>query len=97
VEDQHPLAKSLVMLALGMPLLADVVRGREPDHGLFSPEPADQAQVELVSLEDVGLTVEAGLCGGGAGPDPPAVTQADHLLGVPPAPDRSGCPPRNSA
>jgi len=89
--------RPLIVLALGMPLPADAVCESEPDHGLFPPEPADQAQVPLVSLKDVGLAVEAWLCGCGTGPDPPAVTQADHLIRVLPAPHRLGCAPRKSA
>ncbi len=51
----------------------------------------------LVGLKDVGLAVEAWLCGCATGPNPPAVTQADHLLWVLSAPDRFRCTARKSA
>jgi hypothetical protein len=64
MEDAHSPAEFLVVLAVLVPLPADVICEREPDHDLFTAEPADQAQVLFVGLEDAGLVIEAWLDGG---------------------------------
>jgi hypothetical protein len=91
VEDTHPPPELFVVLALSMPLPADVLCGGESEHHLFPPEPADQPQVLLVGLKDVRLVVEAWLGGYGGRSDPAPVAQAYDLLRVCLAPDRLGC------
>jgi hypothetical protein len=85
------------MMVLGMPLPTDAVREGKTDHDLVPPEPADQAEMPPMGLKDVRLVVEARLRSGGARPDPPAVSQADHPLRGLPTPDRLRCAPRKGA
>lgn len=62
VEDVHPPAEILVMLTELTPLLADVLREREPDHGFIASQPADQAQMLFVRCDRLPISPPVRLC-----------------------------------
>jgi hypothetical protein len=55
VESSHPLAEVRVVIALLVPSPTDVVSDCEHVRGGVPAEPADQAKVPLVGIEDFGV------------------------------------------
>jgi hypothetical protein len=93
VESGHPLAEVRIVLALLVPSPADVIGDREHVRSGVPAEPADQAKVSLMGMEDLRVFAQDRLIVFGKGRYPPAVPQAYDLFRPFPAAHRQGDTP----